>query len=462
MVTGAEDMMPPSPVSFVAGNLLPSTFSSAISGIGGVGANCIDTETGRSMTDMNNNDKFVRLDEMISENLGSLVMFLWRRNTENIAVRKKHCCSLMLLLAVIVMRNALMHHIQHTFCQQGGNDTGICRRSMERMKLILFQRCVIASMFFFRRSASLFLPLNRRTSFGTSITRLGAIGQSNPQPPSRFFSRRRGKIETPSSSLINSDESSNRAEIDDVDDIDDDSLPLLQPSTSPSVESGHVYYVATPLGNLKDITVRAIDVLSNVDIICAEDTRHTVKLLRHLNLPRKDLLSHHEHNWQEQLPKIVSMIQSGKSVAVVSDAGTPGISDPGAELAAALTQLNIPLHPVPGPSAVVTALSVSGFSASEFTFLGFLAVKGKERQEKMQKILLTTHPCVIYEAPHRMKTTFQQLVDEGQGLRPVVCCRELTKLYEEFKRGTVAEVLAWLNTFGEHEVSRVSLSLLSL
>ena len=141
-------------------------------------------------------------------------------------------------------------------------------------------------------------------------------------------------------------------------------------------------------------------------------------------------------------------------MAVVSDAGTPGISDPGAELAAALAHLNIPLHPVPGPSAVVTALSVSGFSASEFSFFGFLAVKGKERQDKIQKILRTTHPCVIYEAPHRMKNTFQQLVDEGQGERPVVCCRELTKLYEEFKRGTVEEVLMWLRTFGENEVRR--------
>ena len=103
-----------------------------------------------------------------------------------------------------------------------------------------------------------------------------------------------------------------------------------------AVESGHVYYVATPLGNLKDITFRAIEVLSSVDIICAEDTRHTISLLRHLNLPHKDILSHHEHNWRMQIPKIISMIERGMSIAVVSDAGTPGISDPGAELASAL------------------------------------------------------------------------------------------------------------------------------
>ena len=165
---------------------------------------------------------------------------------------------------------------------------------------------------------------------------------------------------------------------------------------------------------------------------------------------------------------------------MVSDAGTPGISDPGAELAAALVSQRIPVHPVPGPSAVIAALSISGFVASEFTFLGFLAVKGdlpallsscfhktnpsyslhvkssyppgSERNKKLQKILQTSHPVVLYEAPHRMKTTFQQLCDEGQGDRPVVCCRELTKMYEEFKRGTVREILTWLESFGNNEV----------
>ena len=210
---------------------------------------------------------------------------------------------------------------------------------------------------------------------------------------------------------------------------------------------------------MKDITLRAIEVLTNADVICAEDTRHTIKLLRRLNLPYKELLSHHEHNWQEQLPKILSMIQNGKSVAVVSDAGTPGISDPGAELAAALVSQRIPVHPVPGPSAVIAALSISGFVASEFTFLGFLAVKGNERIKKMQKIVQTNHPVVLYEAPHRMKTTFQQLCDEGQGDRPVVCCRELTKLYEEFKRGSVRDILTWLESFGDNEVCSIDLTL---
>jgi 16S rRNA (cytidine1402-2'-O)-methyltransferase len=227
---------------------------------------------------------------------------------------------------------------------------------------------------------------------------------------------------------------------------------------SSSVEPGHVYFVATPLGNLKDMTTRAIEVLSTVDMICAEDTRHTVKLLRHLSLPHKDLLSHHEHNWKEQIPKILSMVQEGKSLAVVSDAGTPGICDPGAELAEALLIHNVPLHPIPGPSAVVAALSVCGFQASEFSFLGFLAVKGKERTQKLDQIVRIQHPVVIYEAPHRMKMTFRQLASKeyGQGQRPCVCCRELTKMHEEFKRGNVDECLAWLEKFDDNDVSAKS------
>ena len=225
-------------------------------------------------------------------------------------------------------------------------------------------------------------------------------------------------------------------------------------SSTSSVEPGHVYFVATPLGNLKDMTIRAIDVLSNVDLICAEDTRHTVKLLRHLSLPHKDLISHHEHNWKEQIPKILSMVNEGKSLAVVSDAGTPGICDPGAELAEALLLHNIPLHPIPGPSAVVAALSVCGFQASEFSFLGFLAVKGKERTQKLDQMKNIQHPIVFYEAPHRMKMTFRQLNSKeyGQSQRTCVCCRELTKLHEEFKRGTVAECLTWLEEFDDNDV----------
>jgi 16S rRNA (cytidine1402-2'-O)-methyltransferase len=232
---------------------------------------------------------------------------------------------------------------------------------------------------------------------------------------------------------------------------DDESFDTIleeDAQTSRVVEPGHVYYVATPLGNLKDITRRAIEVLSEVDLICAEDTRHTIKLLRHLGIPYKSLLSHHEHNWRESIPKILSSVQSGKSIAVVSDAGTPGISDPGAELAAALADNRVPMHPIPGPSAVVSALSVCGFPTSEFTFMGFLPVKGKERQQKIDTIFDIKHCVVIYEAPHRIKLTLEQLSSRGMGDRPCVCCREITKLHEEFRRGTVDQCLRWLNSFG--------------
>ena len=195
-----------------------------------------------------------------------------------------------------------------------------------------------------------------------------------PSSSSRFFSGRKRVLRPsnppttiPIKPVLEHEETVNN---------DDSPVDEEDEMSSTVVEAGHVYYVATPLGNMKDITLRAIEVLTKADVICAEDTRHTIKLLRRLNLPHKELLSHHEHNWQEQLPKIVGMIQHGKSVAVVSDAGTPGISDPGAELAAALVSQRIPVHPVPGPSAVIAALSISGFVASEFTFLGFLAVKG--------------------------------------------------------------------------------------
>lgn len=163
------------------------------------------------------------------------------------------------------------------------------------------------------------------------------------------------------------------------------------------VRPGHLYFVATPLGNLRDITLRAMDILTHVDVICAEDTRHTIKLLRHLGLPHKEIISHHENNWIEAVPKIVSLAKSGSSCAVVSDAGTPGISDPGSQLAAACAREGIPLHPIPGPSAVVAALSVCGYTSTEFTFLGFLAVKGKERKEKLNKIKTISEVVVFFE-----------------------------------------------------------------
>ena len=239
---------------------------------------------------------------------------------------------------------------------------------------------------------------------------------------------------------------------DNVNEKDNDN-DMMRNNGKNKVEAGHVYYVATPLGNLGDITIRAKTILSEVDYICAEDTRTTSKLLSLLGLGsnsdnkvKAKLISHHEHNWQTQIPYIRSLLKDGNSIAVVSDAGTPGISDPGAELAAALSTEQVVIHPIPGPSAVIAALSISGFSASEFTFLGFLAAKGKERKEKLESIVSITHTVVFYEAPHRVVETFKDILNQNKlsENRLCICCRELTKLHEEIRRGTISDCYNWL------------------
>ena len=208
------------------------------------------------------------------------------------------------------------------------------------------------------------------------------------------------------------------------------------------VQPGHVYYVATPLGNLGDITYRSMKVLKGVDIICCEDKRKTSSLLKLLDLPFKTFINHHEHNQFETIDEIVIKAKEGKSIAVVTDAGTPGISDPGSPLAAALARNDVPIHPIPGPSAVISALSVSGFSSSPFTFIGFLPVKGKEKTKMMEIISSSSHTLVLYEAPHRIVRFFKAISNvPGMKERPCVCCRELTKKFEEFRRGTVEEML---------------------
>jgi 16S rRNA (cytidine1402-2'-O)-methyltransferase len=218
---------------------------------------------------------------------------------------------------------------------------------------------------------------------------------------------------------------------------------------STKVQAGHVYFVATPIGNLGDITSRAIETLQNVDIICAEDTRHTTQLLRLLSIPFKPLISHHEYNQRESIDKILFKISQGLSIAVVSDAGTPGISDPGISLASALLSRNIPIHPIPGPSAVITALSICGFNTNPFTFLGFLPVKGKERKEKLDFIMNCDHTLVIYEAPHRIISTLKELSSFPQLKdRSCILCRELTKKYEEIKKGTIS---SFYQSFIENE-----------
>jgi 16S rRNA (cytidine1402-2'-O)-methyltransferase len=225
---------------------------------------------------------------------------------------------------------------------------------------------------------------------------------------------------------------------------DDERIPTAY--RKQKAEAGHVYFVATPLGNLGDITYRARDILSSVDVIYAEDTRNTIRLLKYLSIPQKEIHSHHDYNQRDSIDTIVQRAREGASIAVVSDAGTPGISDPGAPLAAALAENLITLHPVPGPSAVISAMSIAGFPNSEFAFFGFIPVKGSERTEKLQAICDTKHSAVIYEAPHRILKTLNDLLQVNSAMRSryCVCCRELTKLHEEIKRDSIENILVWL------------------
>jgi 16S rRNA (cytidine1402-2'-O)-methyltransferase len=165
-----------------------------------------------------------------------------------------------------------------------------------------------------------------------------------------------------------------------------------------------------------------------------------VQLLRHLRTPQKQLLSHHEHNWADAVPHIIDLASKGNSLAVVSDAGTPCICDPGAQLASACIAAGIPLHPVPGASAVTAALSVSGFAASEFTFIGFLPFRGTDKTNKLAHIASIDHIVVFFEAPHRVVDTFEALMLlPHMSTRQCMFAREITKVYEEFQRGTIQQ-----------------------
>ncbi len=203
--------------------------------------------------------------------------------------------------------------------------------------------------------------------------------------------------------------------------------------------TGTLYVCGTPIGNLQDITIRALDVFRNVDLIAAEDTRRTRKLLAHFEIPTKTI-SYHEHNEFSRAPQLIEMIKEGKQVALVTDAGMPGISDPGAHLVDCALSNNLKVVSIPGPSAVITALSVSGFSADEFTFVGFLPRKGKRREEALESLAQETIVAVIYESPYRLTRTLSDLVSVLGGDRKVVVTRELTKLHEEIIKGTLEEV----------------------
>ena len=203
---------------------------------------------------------------------------------------------------------------------------------------------------------------------------------------------------------------------------------------------GKLYIVATPIGNLEDITLRAIRVLKEVDLIAAEDTRHTLKLLNHLEIS-KPLISYHRHNEDVKTDILIHKLQEGQNIALVSDAGTPGICDPGEEVIKACIECGISVIPIPGACAMVNALIVSGIDTKEFIFLGFLPLHKKLRKEKLVEIKSANKTVILYEAPHKLNTTLKDL-KEILGNRQVVLAREITKIHEEYIRGTVEEILA--------------------
>lgn len=203
---------------------------------------------------------------------------------------------------------------------------------------------------------------------------------------------------------------------------------------------GTLYMVATPIGNLNDITLRALDVLKEVDLIAAEDTRHTLKLLNHFQIS-KPLISYYRHNEDIKSEVIINKLKEGQNVALVSDAGTPGICDPGEEVVRRCIDAGVKIIPIPGASAFVNALVCSGLSTKQFTFLGFLPLNKKLRKEKLDLIQKATDTIIIYEAPHKLKATLNDLAII-LGARQVVLARELTKIHEEFIRGSINEIIA--------------------
>jgi 16S rRNA (cytidine1402-2'-O)-methyltransferase len=204
--------------------------------------------------------------------------------------------------------------------------------------------------------------------------------------------------------------------------------------------SGTLYVVSTPIGNLEDITQRALRVLGEVDLIACEDTRHTRKLLTHYGIKTKTV-SYHEHNERERAAELLKLLQSGSDVAIVSDAGTPGISDPGLRVVQAAIEQGVRVAPLPGPTAFVSALIASGLPSDEFFFGGFLPARSGARRARLVKLRSTSGTLIFYEAPHRIAATLKDAY-EILGERKAVIARELTKMHEEIARGRLSDLAA--------------------
>ena len=205
---------------------------------------------------------------------------------------------------------------------------------------------------------------------------------------------------------------------------------------------GTLFVVSTPIGNMGDFSFRAVETLRDVAAVLAEDTRHTRHLLERYEIDAP-LVAYHEHNEAKTTPRLVERLLNGESLALVSDAGTPLLSDPGARLVRAAIDAGVQVAPVPGASALLAALVASGLEAERFTFYGFLARKGPERRTAIDELVALRHAAVLYEAPARVHATLAELADAGAGGRQAVVARELTKQYEELRRGTVAQLVAY-------------------
>src|SRR5579864_4945990 len=216
----------------------------------------------------------------------------------------------------------------------------------------------------------------------------------------------------------------------------------MTPAPTDIPTRGCLYLVATPIGNLEDISLRALRILREADLIACEDTRQSLKLLSHFEI-RKPLESYHEHNELTRAPELVLRMEEGARIALVSDAGTPGISDPGHRLVSLCIRHHIPVIPIPGPSAIVAALAASGMPPQEFSFLGFLPARPAGRRRALRRIAAEPRTLVFYEAPHRLRATLEDAL-EILGNRHAAVAREMTKLHEEFLHGRIEDLIAAL------------------
>jgi 16S rRNA (cytidine1402-2'-O)-methyltransferase len=214
------------------------------------------------------------------------------------------------------------------------------------------------------------------------------------------------------------------------------------PLANPGGPAGCLYLVGTPIGNLEDITLRALRMLKEVDQIACEDTRHTQKLLEHYDI-HKPLVSYHEHNELTRAPELVLRLEQGAKIALVSDAGMPLVSDPGHRLVTLCLRHHIPVVPIPGPSALLASLSASGLPTEEFLFVGFLPARSGERRRALERLRIEDRTLILYEAPHRIAESVAD-AREILGDRPACVAREVTKLHEEFLRGKLSEITSSL------------------